>query len=110
MPRLAARRYLEPLIASGARTVVLGCTHFPLHEATVLRESADLAGQSVAVVDSARACADDVAAFLDARGLAHAGPDRGSLELLVTDLPKSFATVAARFLGAPALDVRAIDL
>src|SRR5690606_38805936 len=30
VPRLVARRYLEPLIGAGARTIVLGCTHFPL--------------------------------------------------------------------------------
>jgi glutamate racemase len=30
VPRLAARRYLEPLARAGVDVVVLGCTHYPL--------------------------------------------------------------------------------
>src|SRR5262245_60454246 len=30
VPLLAVRRYLEPLVAGGARVLVLGCTHYPL--------------------------------------------------------------------------------
>ena len=62
------------------------------------------------MVDSASACAAEVATFLAERGLARTRPEEGSLELLVTDLPKSFATVASRFLGRPVTDVHPIDL
>ena len=30
VPRLAVRRYLEPVLARGASVLVLGCTHYPL--------------------------------------------------------------------------------
>ena len=110
VPRLAVRRYLEPLIAAGARAVVLGCTHFPLLEATIEQEAASLAGRPIPVVDSASACAAEVATFLAERGLSRTRPEEGSLELLVTDLPKSFATVASRFLGREVTDVHPIDL
>lgn len=110
VPRLVARRYLEPLIAAGVRCVVLGCTHFPLLRDTIEAEAAALAGGPIAIVDSASATADEVAGFLAERGQAADAPRRGSLDLLVTDLPKSFSDVAARFLGEAAPRVEQIDL
>lgn len=110
VPRLVARRYLEPLIAAGVRCVVLGCTHFPLLQKVIEAEAAALAGHAVPVVDSASATAEEVASFLAERSLAAARERRGALELLVTDLPKSFSAVASRFLGEPVEGVRQIDL
>jgi glutamate racemase len=104
------RRYLEPVIAAGARTVVLGCTHFPLLASTIESEAASLAGEQVQIVDSASACAEEVAGFLAERGLAAPAGAEARLELLVTDVPKSFAVVAARFLGREVGEVTAIDL
>jgi glutamate racemase len=51
-----------------------------------------------------------VAAFLLEREAAAPGPEPGRLDLLVTDLPKSFADVARRFLGANVPQVTQIDL
>jgi glutamate racemase len=62
------------------------------------------------IVDSADATAEDVVGFLAERGLTARGPGSGSLQLYVTDMPRSFTDVAARFLGHPVSDVRAIDL
>lgn len=110
VPRLVARRYVEPLITSGARCVVLGCTHFPLLRRAIEVEAEQLAGERVPIIDSAAATADEVASFLDERGYASARERGGALDLLVTDLPKSFATVAARFLGEEVGAVHQIDL
>lgn len=110
VPRLVARRYVEPLITSGARCVVLGCTHFPLLRRAIEVEAEQLAGERVPIIDSAAATADEVASFLDERGYASARERGGALDLLVTDLPKSFATVAARFLGEEVGAVQQIDL
>lgn len=110
VPRLAVRRYLEPLVRSGARTIVLGCTHFPLLRSTIESEAADLAGEHVAVVDSAEATALELESFLAERSLSSTGEVPGSLDLLVTDLPKTFAEVASRFLGAEAGHVEIVDL
>jgi glutamate racemase len=56
------------------------------------------------------ATADDVAAFLAERGHGATRDRRGALDLMVTDLPKSFAEVATRFLGEPVGRVDQIDL
>jgi glutamate racemase len=113
VPRLVARRYLEPVVAAGARVIVLGCTHFPLLKDTIAAEVEALAGAPLPVVDSAHAAASEVAAFLTERGHAARRTGSGRLDLLVTDLPKSFAAVASRFLGQAIADsdeVRQIDL
>lgn len=109
VPHLVVRRYLEPVLAKGAGALVLGCTHFPLLRGIIDEEARAIAGRDVSIVDSAEATADDVAAFLADRQLATSRAT-GSLELLVTDLPKSFAEVAARFLGHEVGSVEAIDL
>lgn len=110
VPRLVARRYLTPLIEKGARCIVLGCTHYPLLRAAIEEELALLSPEGFAVVDSAHATAEDVASFLAERGLAASREGQGKLDLLVTDIPKSFREVASRFLGEPVGEVHQIDL
>lgn len=111
VPRLAARRYLEPLARRGVDVVVLGCTHYPLLAGVIAEEARALLGPDVTVIDSAGAVAREVATFLDDRGLLRgplSGPGRTSL--LVTDLPSSFDAVAARFLGEEAAGAELVDL
>jgi glutamate racemase len=114
VPRLAVRRYVEPLIAAGVSVIVLGCTHYPLLESLVVRTAAELAGRPIEVVDSARATARTVVEHLRQRRIAPspAAVDAESrLELLVTDQPAGFQAVASRFLGGyHASVVRQVDI
>jgi glutamate racemase len=110
VPRLAVRRYLEPLAAADVDVVLLGCTHYPLLRPTIEAAAKDLLGANVAVVDSAHAVASEARDFLLARNLARRTEDGGSIELLVTDMPKSFADVASRFLGHAVPKVDVVDL
>jgi glutamate racemase len=111
VPRLAVRRYLEPLAAAAVDVVVLGCTHYPVLRPVIEDEVRSRLGAHVAVVDSARAAAADVRAFLEARGLRRAaGAGEGAVHLLVTDLPHAFRNVASRFLGDEVHDVEQVDL
>ncbi len=110
VPRLAAQRYLRPLVEANASCVVLGCTHFPLLRAVIQEQADALAGRHVAIVDSAIATAEEVASFLAERDLGARRTEPGQLDLFVTDLPKTFSEVAARFLGGPAPRVEQIDL
>ena len=111
VPRLAARRYLEPLARAGVDVIVLGCTHYPLLYPVIEAEAKALLGDSVQIIDSAHAVAREVAAFLENRSLlrdASLGP--GSVKLLVTDVPKSFDETAARFLGSAVAGAEQVDL
>ena len=110
VPRLAVRRYLEPLAKANVDVVVLGCTHYPLLRPIIEEEAKRMIAEDVRIVDSARAVAQDTHDFLHARGLAKDPGGRGSLHLLVTDMPGSFGEMAARFLGERPQEVEAIDL
>ena len=110
VPRLAVRRYLEPLLARNAKVLVLGCTHYPLLRHIIEREAEAISGHPVRVVDSAHATAEFVAEFLRERQGCNDDLRAGSLELLVTDLPKAFSDVASRFLGEALPKVTQIDL
>jgi len=110
VPELAVRRYLEPLARAGVDVIVLGCTHYPLLRPVIEREARALLGPDVVVVDSAYAVAEDTKAFLRERGLARDEGGSGTIELLVTDLPKTFAEVAGRFLGGDVPHVEQVDL
>jgi glutamate racemase len=109
VPALVVRRYVEPLARAGVDVVVLGCTHYPLLRAVIEGEVRARIGPDVAVVDSAHATASDVKAFLEARGLARAEGE-GTVELLVTDIPRTFREMAARFLGEEVRAVEQVDL
>ncbi len=110
VPTLAVRRYLEPLVSRGVDVIVLGCTHYPLLRAIIEREAKAMLG-AVTIVDSAEATAHDVRSLLVERGLS-APAERAvdDIELLVTDRPRAFAEVTARFLGGPPREVNVIDL
>lgn len=110
VPRLAVRRYLEPLGRAKVDVVLLGCTHYPLLRRTIEDEARSVIGPLTPVVDSAHATASDVRAFLDARDLTRKSAERGTVSLLVTDVPRAFAGIAARFLGEEAPKVELVDL
>ena len=82
--------------------------------ADVLAEvAAEMSGRSIPVVDSAEATAAAVLAWIDDEKITPAStlPAPGSeLELLVTDLPKSFAAMAEQMLGTSAPHVTQVDL
>ncbi len=111
VPRLVVRRYVAPLAHAGVDVVVLGCTHYPLLRGIIEDAVRTQIGPEVAVVDSARATASDVLAFLSARGLARQAPAPASpVQLLVTDVPSSFREVASRFLGSDVGEVEQVNL
>lgn len=58
------RGFVTPLLAAGADTIVLGCTHYPLIAHTVRK----IAGPRVAVIENGTAVARELARQLTARG------------------------------------------
>jgi glutamate racemase len=83
-------RYLEPLLADGIDTLVLGCTHYPLLTDAIARM---LKGQ-VMLVDSAQNCARAVEETLDRQSLRKTPPNRGELHVALTDTADNFLNVA----------------
>jgi len=70
------RAYVTPLLDQGADTLVLGCTHYPLVQASIERVIADHGVAGVTLVDTGEAVARQVARLLDAAGLLRAADAR----------------------------------
>jgi glutamate racemase len=83
-------RYLEPLLADGIDTLVLGCTHYPLLSDAIAR----MLKRQVELVDSAQNCARAVEEILDQQSLRAAQPNRGELRVALTDAADNFLNVA----------------
>jgi glutamate racemase len=95
------RRYLDPILAKGIDTLVLGCTHYPLLKPAIAR----VAGQSVRLVDSAENCAQAVRRLLDESHLAAPTNRLGKLDVALTDATEGFLRTAARALDLEIGDV-----
>ena len=63
------RRYITPLLAQGADTLVLGCTHYPLVRSAIETILADAAASHVVLVDTGDAVARQLGRLLAAGGL-----------------------------------------
>ncbi|NIE74064.1 glutamate racemase [Pantoea sp. Ap-967] len=64
--------YVQPLLAAGCDTLILGCTHYPFLRPLL----ADMVPADVAVIDTGAAVARQLQRLLDARGLLAEGPAR----------------------------------
>jgi glutamate racemase len=91
-------RYLDPILSSVPKPgcLLLGCTHYPVLSPVIAR----IAGNDIALVDSASTTADAVATLLAERDLAN-GSAAQTLKFLATDAPDRFAHVGEIFLGRP---------
>src|SRR5690242_20714121 len=96
-------RYLEPLLADGIDTLVLGCTHYPLLSAAIARGL----GRDITLVDSAENCATAVQQTLDQHSLRSPAAERGELHVALTDSADNFLNVAR---DALQLDFGGIEL
>ena len=95
-----ARAYLEPLVAEGVDTLILGCTHYPLLTGVL----SFVLGDGVTLVSSAEETAKDVYSLLVRRQLERP-PDLPPPRhwFLTTGRPSEFRELGRRFLG-PELD------
>lgn len=90
--RALLQQCIEPLLAAGADTLVLGCTHYPF----VIDTIRALAGDSVRLIDPSVAVARHVAAMVPA--LAHG---TATLHGFTSGDVVQQSALAARLLGAP---------
>jgi glutamate racemase len=93
--RELVEQYLRPLLDKGADTIVLGCTHYPFL-ADLIR---DVAGPSIAVIDSAVPVARELRRRLQAGGLLAAENHRGSETFWTTGSTGQVRAVIAQLWG-----------
>ena len=90
-----AHEYLDPLIAAGVDTLILGCTHYPLLTGVI----SYVMGDDVTLVSSAEECAKDVYKMLVRTGLMR---DRAATRRTPSSPPAartSSRPIGRRFLG-----------
>jgi glutamate racemase len=105
--RDAAGEFIFPLPASARiDTLLLGCTHYPLLRAAI----GAVAGDKIAIVDSAAATASALAELLSINGLeAPAGQPATHVQLTTGDVAQ-FRSVAGRMFGETFPDVSGIEV
>jgi glutamate racemase len=102
--RALVARFVAPLLARGADTIVLGCTHYPFVRDAI----AAAAGPGVTLVETGAAVARQVEARLAEAGLLSRSAMPGRDRLLTTGGPE--ATAAARRLWPAAAGVERLEL
>ena len=93
--RLAAERYLAPILEQGIDTLVLACTHYPLLKPLLTR----VVGANVALIDSAESTADALEQMLVSAGLVNSSGIAPAPRYYVTDEAARFDLLARRLLG-----------
>jgi len=89
-----AHEYLDPLVAEGVDTLILGCTHYPLLTGVI----SYVMGDQVTLVSSAEECAKDVYKLLVRTDAMREG-GLPSYTFLTTGQPDEFEQIGQRFLG-----------
>jgi len=90
-------RALEPMLAAGVDTIILGCTHYPF----VLPLIQQLAGPGVSVIDPAPAVARQVKRVLQGRSLLAQTAEAGTLRVYTTGDPVSLEQTGYQLLETP---------
>lgn len=91
----AVKRYLQPILAADADTIILGCTHFPLLAPIVQK----IAGEHVTLIDSGLEEARHVRAVLEAQNLTNSDNHIGTQRYFVSDRTQNFSVAAGALLG-----------
>jgi len=76
------RHFTAPLLAQGADTLVLGCTHYPL----IADEIRAVVGDQVHLIDTSAAIARQVVRQLESNGILNAEPGDGVEEFYSSDI------------------------
>jgi glutamate racemase len=63
------KRYIVPLLEQGADTIVLGCTHYPLVQASIEKVIAQAGAEGITLVDTGEAVARQLGRLLEAGSL-----------------------------------------
>ncbi|MBE7021835.1 MAG: glutamate racemase [Ruminococcaceae bacterium] len=95
--RLIAEEYLEPIIKSGADTLILGCTHYPL----LSRIIGEIVGDRVRLVNPGVCAATEIKKRLTAQGMLAEKPEEEPYHFYLSDDPGGFTRLGSMFLERP---------
>lgn len=113
--RSIAAKYLHEIVERKVDALVLGCTHYPILRQVIQ----EVVGETVALIDSGAATAEEVKKLLVNKKLTNEDPPRRQTarrlcddldHFYVTDAADRFARVAERFLGVKPAKLEAIEV
>lgn len=91
------QRYVAPLIAQGADTLVLGCTHYPFVQALIEACICQATSEAIAIIDTGEPVARQLARLLSERNLLATSAEAGMLQAFTSGseaaLSSAFSTL-----------------
>lgn len=103
--RALLRDFTAPLLARGADTIVLGCTHYPFLRPAIQ----EIVGPAVLLLETGEPVARQAARVLAERTLANPSPGQGTIRFFTTADAASVGPTISRLWGS-AINVEAADL
>ncbi len=100
------RSYLRPLLSRGIDTLILGCTHYPLLQPLI----AKVAGEGVALINSAEEVAREVEGKLKRRGYLRPPDRKPCHRFLFTGDTEQALRLGRLFLGPEVGEVEHVEL
>ncbi|HEX7644502.1 MAG TPA: glutamate racemase [Burkholderiaceae bacterium] len=102
-PGIAAmvEQYVTPLLAQGADTIVLGCTHYPFVQHLIEASIHKALVQNVTIVDTGDAVARQLVRLLEQHGLLRQNEQAGTLEGYTTGAASQLADGFTHLLKTP---------
>lgn len=88
-------RYLKPILAEGIDSLIMGCTHYPLLEATL----AKVAGPDVALINSAEETARELKLLLTKKQILRPMGEPPDVSFSCSTDTEHFRVLGSRFLG-----------
>lgn len=95
--RTLLEKYLQPLLAQGMDTIVLGCTHYPFL-APLIRT---IAGAGVSIIDSTAAIASELSRRMEGVALSSAAGEGGTERFWTSGTVEKVQPVIAQLWNAP---------
>lgn len=92
-------RYLTPLLAAGADTIVLGCTHYPFVRPLI----EDLAGRDVVIIDTGGAVAKQLQSVLLTHQLAASATQRATIRFYSNSMVANASNIINALWGTTAV-------
>ncbi len=102
--RMTARRYLKEIHEQGVRTLILGCTHFPLLKKAILDEFPD-----IDLIDTGVEIAREVRALLKEKNLENEGT-AGHIELYASDITDTIQRLKLMFFGRDGSEIQKLEI
>lgn len=93
--RRILKKALEPMLAEGIDTIVMGCTHYPF----VIPMIQSITGSGIRTIDPAPAIARQAARLLTEQGILADCPPLGKIDFFTSGEPESLMRLLPRLLG-----------